>query len=278
MIIGMDKLRLQPEREWPKALENRPELRASLAKNGLLVPLLVTEDYQIIDGVWRFVEAQALGWTEIEIYIPETYDEACEKISEARLTEPDLVAPITIRRTWQFMQALEPLWHERIQERKDAMWGRKFGSSYKDRIRQKGASREVLATALGLPSEAYIQIIKRVHKAASTEGEQQKLAADLWKDILAETRTLYSAYGVLRRDLEKQNLVSNAHAQRTVLKGTMPVIDALVVSLGALGDMAESITVEEADDWLAKLRKLKRVMIQTQNKLIQHKMDKENEA
>lgn len=276
LIVGMDKLTIQPGRVWPKVLDNNPKLRASLAKEGLLVPLLVNSNYEIIDGVDRYVEAQALGWTEIPVTIPETYDEACALLSEARHTAPETAKRLTNLRTWEIVDGLEPLFKERMQERLDAMWGRKRGEKYSAKIRQRGPSRQILAQALGLPSETWVQLIKRTQKAATDPNhEQHKLAKKLWQEVLAETRTPYSAYGILRRDLDKKKLVTNVTSQRTAFKGMLPVADALIASLGALGEISDSITAEEAKAWVTKLRALRRVLTHTQTKLLDHQMEKE---
>jgi hypothetical protein len=278
LIVGMDKLSIQPGRKWPSPMENQPKLRASLVKKGQLTPLLINPEHEILDGVWRYIEAQALGWTEIGVIIPENYMNACDLLAEAHSTEADTVVPLTQLRVWQIIQALEPLYLERIQERKDAMWGRRRHEPYGEKLTQRGDSREKLAKALGLPGETHIQIIRRINKLATTPNDQQELAKELWKEMMAEQRTTYSAMGILRRDLERQKLVSDVATQRKVFKGIMPVADSLIASLRDIGDLAPEITLDEAKAWATKLRELKGLVTTTQFKLNDYKRDKESKA
>ena len=168
---------------------------------------------------------------------------------------------------------------QRMQERRDAMWGRNRGEKYSHNIRQRGVARERLALALKLPSETYAQILVRVHRTANDpKNPQQKLAQQLWQELMAEERTAYSAYGFLRRDLDKQKLVTHAATQRKVLKGVMPVADAIITSLRDIGDIAAEITANEAQGWEAKLRELKGAIATTQFKLRDHYLDKRSET
>lgn len=275
MIVDLDKLFVQEGRSLPTEL--RPELRDSIVAKGLLSPLIVNSDYEIIDGLERLAIAKALGWTEIDVQVAEGYNRACDMIEKTRLTEPSTMRPINSARIWAFWQAMEPLMRLRLRERYDAMWGRKRGEKYGEKLSQRGSAREMLAKALGLPSETYVQLFARIHKIASDPDDpQQKLAKQLWRKLLKEEITPYSAYGQIRRDLDKRKLVTNVIAQRTVLKGMVPVADALTVSLSALGDIADGITVSEADEWLTTIRKLRAVLATTQNRLTHHKTSKES--
>lgn len=279
MIVDINKLSIWPGRKWPKALENNPRLRASLVKHGQLVPVMVNEEYQILDGASRYIEAKALGWTEIVVAIPENFDGACAIIKQATNTAKDTRQPLTNLRVWEFLQSLDPLFQARLKERLTAMTGRKRGEGYGHRIVQRGPSRDLLAKALGVAGETYLQIFKRLDRLVHDKNHpQHELAKDLWKRMLADEMTPYSAYGVIRRDLEKRKLVSSVVTQRTVLKGVIPVVDALMVSLSDIGDIAEGITAEEATEWADKIAKLKTVLTRTQNKLTNHRLEKENMA
>lgn len=50
-------------------------LATSMADVGLLQPIVVTADYELIAGYRRLTAAKKLGWEEIRVFVPETVDD-----------------------------------------------------------------------------------------------------------------------------------------------------------------------------------------------------------
>lgn len=77
--------------------EGKEELRDSIAREGLLEPLLVRKNgsvYEIIDGIRRFRAVKELGWKSVECRIIETSEERSLRIAYIRNTERRNFSPL----------------------------------------------------------------------------------------------------------------------------------------------------------------------------------------
>lgn len=77
-LLGINTI---PSRRVLTGLE---ELMKSLRKDGMLTPILVWKDYEIIDGWRRLKAAEFIGWTQVPVVIAKDYDHMLEKLTEAR--------------------------------------------------------------------------------------------------------------------------------------------------------------------------------------------------
>jgi len=100
-VISIDEIKTDRE-EDPTWIE---ELADDIRDVGLLVPILVTEDLVLVDGLRRIKAHSLLGATSITAVVAETYEEAIANLKLAHEGR-GMVGPI---RGWEIFSALEPL-------------------------------------------------------------------------------------------------------------------------------------------------------------------------
>jgi len=70
---------------WVRAqLPDDTNLLADIKKNGMLLPVLLTEDWQVVDGARRMEVARKLGWDVVPVLIDPSWDDVKKYFEQAR--------------------------------------------------------------------------------------------------------------------------------------------------------------------------------------------------
>jgi len=93
---------------------NIKELAESIEKEGLLEPLVINQNNELICGRRRYKAIKRLGWQEIEVYQIKTIDDI-DKLSKA-------IAENVIRKNLTWQEEVKAL--EELQQLKEAKYGK----------------------------------------------------------------------------------------------------------------------------------------------------------
>lgn len=114
------------------------ELAVDIRTNGLRHPVVIRlDDNELIDGLWRILAIEHIGWVTVEAYQPENFIAAAEA-----LTGPHKEEPAPPYRIAEINSALQPYARRNLKLRTKG---------------SKSTSREVLQKALNCPTENYLQ-------------------------------------------------------------------------------------------------------------------------
>jgi Predicted transcriptional regulators len=219
------------------------DLAQSMKRDGLTVPLLVTQDYELIDGLRRLEAARALGWTEIEVVPTILFPRACELINQAR--EHGLHAlPLTGQRIWEIYSDLKPLLSI---TRSMNQRGRAKAAG----IRESSGGRPLLSKSLGLKSEALLQAITHVHRMLSDPTYGAK-AAEALELIEAGHLSYYGAHDFIKKTHGLTGSITGLNEQRSGLEAAITSLNGTVRALNQLGPLHKKLPSEEASARLAE--------------------------
>lgn len=73
--VAVSSITVDRENRQRRALTNIPELAESIRRNGLIHPLVVDEDHNLIAGERRLTAIQSLGWTHVPVQYTSELDE-----------------------------------------------------------------------------------------------------------------------------------------------------------------------------------------------------------
>src|SRR5262245_51756968 len=82
VLLPLDAIQLGPR--CRQNLGNLDALAQSMREQGLLQPIAVTPDYQLIAGERRLRAAQLLGWKSIPVYVVRGLDDAGQLLRAER--------------------------------------------------------------------------------------------------------------------------------------------------------------------------------------------------
>jgi hypothetical protein len=220
------------------------DLAYSIKEQGLTVPLLVTQDYELIDGLRRLEAARALGHTEIEVVPTILYPRACELLNEAR--EHGLHAlPLTGQRIWEIYSDLKPLLAiTRVVNQR--------GRAKAAGARPSAGGRPLLSNSLGLKSEAMLQAITHVHRMLSDPTYSAK-AAEALELIEAGELSYYGAADFIKKTHGLTGTITGLTEQRSGLEAAITSILGTVRALNQLGPLHKKLPSEEAQARLTEL-------------------------
>lgn len=115
--IPIDSIYIDRENRQRRELNNIPELAASIRENGLINPIVVTRDYQLIAGERRYTAHKHLGWDQITVQYLEDMDEESlhlieleENIRREDLSWQDHVAAVA--RYHELKKETQPSWSQ----------------------------------------------------------------------------------------------------------------------------------------------------------------------
>lgn len=219
--------------------------------SGLQIPILVTPNNHLVDGLRRLGATRSLGQSTIETQAVSLYPHACAWLKKTREHGVEAL-PLTPYRIWEIFKALQPL---ASITKSYVQSGRKRGQRHKFPT----GGRPMLADALGLSSESPLQAITQVFRAAEEDPtERGDKAREAAARLREGTTTIYMAAEATRLKPKINSDLATPTAQRNALRN-------MTTSLGALGHVMEqfaplsrALRKEEIEDWLTSLRKSRR--------------------
>lgn len=238
------------------------ELAEHIRDSGLQIPLLVSQNYELIDGLRRLEALRSLGHTAIHVTPVTMFLPAATWIQRAR-EHGVLAKPLTPRRIWHLYSACLPL----IQmSRSHEMRGKRFGKG----VSINGRGRFLEAT--GVRSESYLQAILQTFRLAeekSTRGELARQAI-----VLMEQGSI-SAYGAVDyvKKRQEQGAITGAKDQLALLENTVHAFSGINFSLRRLGPLDPGISKQQLDPVIRELRNFRRELHQ-----LIHNLEKEKDS
>jgi hypothetical protein len=219
------------------------DLTQSIDKDGIQVPILLTQDLELIDGLRRLEALRSLGHTTTEAVVTYMYPMAAENL-EAAVKHGLHAKPLTGTRIWEIYSKMQPLLYI---TRSFYQRGKRKGTQ----LRSAGG-RVVLAKALGMRSASLLQVITQVHRAVEVPETAAK-ATEAIKLIEAGEMTYYQGVDFLTKKAGLQGDVVNAAAQLETLDAAATSMNALVRALGRLGPLHKKVPKEEVEAKIAEL-------------------------
>lgn len=150
-------------------------LADSIAKVGLLHPVVVTSDLRLIAGQRRLEAVRSLGWREVDVRIADNLDAAVELLAAER-DENTCRKDMTASELFSLGQALEDLERPKARERQahgETAPGRNASGHATGSVEPR-ETREVVGDALGVSGTTY-QRLKHIGQRAS-EGDEDATA------------------------------------------------------------------------------------------------------
>lgn len=219
------------------------ELTQSINKTGLAVPILLTQDLELVDGLRRLEAMRRLGHDTVDAVVTYMYPMACDAL-EAAVKHGRYAKPLTGQRVWEIYSKMQPLLYI---TRSFYQRGKPKGSQ----VRSAGG-RLFLAKALGMRSASLLQAITQVHRAAEVPETAAK-ATEAIRLVQAKEMTYYQAVDFVTNKAGLHGDVVSATAQQETLDAAATSMNALVRALGRLGPLHKKFPKEEVDAKVAEL-------------------------
>jgi hypothetical protein len=218
---------------------------------GLQVPLLVTPNNHLVDGLRRLEAVRSLGQSTIEVNAVSLYPHACAWIKRTREHGVEAL-PLTPYRIWEIYKALQPL---ASITRSYVQSGRRKGQSPKFSV----GGRPMLADALGLTSDSPLQAITQVFRAAEEDPtERGDRAREAAARLVQGKTTIYMAAEATRAHPRVYGGLQTPTAQRKALQNMGMTMDGLGYAMEQFGPLSKALQGQETEDWLTSLRKFRR--------------------
>lgn len=245
---------------------NGPDNISDLAKHihdtGLQVPILVNQDYELIDGLRRLEAIRSLGQVTVEVVAVTMYGPALAWIQKAR-EHGVLARPLTPRRLYELYSACQPLMSvSRSHEMKGTQHGRG--------VHINGRSRFLAAT--GIEAESYLQAVTQLYKLTREDSVRGRLAQE-YADQL--DRGQISPYMALERIRQRQRHgdIVKGDDQMALLNHTVDTLNGIAYGIAQLGSIDEGLSAESLAYVTKELRKFRRTL----HRFI-HQLDKEQDS
>jgi len=168
------------------------ELAKDIAEHGLICPIAITPDYQLIAGERRLKAIQLLGWETVKVNMMTVEDEAA--LLEREIAENEVRKDFTFSERMRYASRLKPVYQAIAQQ--NIMRGTP------DKCLSGGRSNEVVAEKVGLGSYETFRKAEKIIESAPEEMIRQLDEGQL---------SINAAYQRLKREAEEaQRLVEEA--------------------------------------------------------------------
>lgn len=204
-------------------------------------PIVVNENYELIDGLRRLRRAERNGAKEITAHVFSTLEEASDALAEQHTTP---VRDWT--RVYELVHALRPYINARWQ-RLRANNIRRITSRTLEPVPSTGPSRPLITRALGGTSAAHWEIVERVYEGA--------VSPEFLEEVKAGRLTPSGAFNRAHR-VPKQGDVSAPQDQQAVVTSAAQFLAQAVRALDRLSwpITANPETLAESIDQIRKSR------------------------
>jgi len=228
---------------------------SALAKHindtGLQMPILVTPNHHLIDGLRRLEAVRSLGQSTVEVSAVSLFPHACAAIKRTREHGVEAI-PLSPQRIWEIFKSLQPLVSI---TRSYVQSGRKRGQKHKF----SAGGRPMLADALGFTSESPLQAITQVFRAAEEDPtERGDKAREAVARLMRGETTIYMAAGATRIKPRLNSDLISSTAQRNALRNMTMALDGLSHVMDQFGPLSRGLRAAEVEDYLNSLRKFRR--------------------
>lgn len=186
-----------------KNLGNVDTLAASIKELGLLSPVVINEDNELLAGERRLTACKSIGWTEIPVIVMSTKD-AEEKLS-IEIAENELRENFTREEVINAGIELERIEKIKAEERM------KSGKADPVQNFAQGKTRDIVAEKLGMSHTQYEHekfILE--YRCALSPGEFED-----WNNRIVSTNRVYVK---IKRELNEEKVVRQPQKQKEVIK------------------------------------------------------------
>lgn len=232
------------------------DLAKNIQESGLQVPVLVNQNYELIDGLRRIEAVRSLGNDTIDAVPVTLYGPALTQLQRAR-EHGVLARPLSPRRIWDMYRACKPLI---ALSRSRAMVGRSHGRG----VRVEG--RERFLNALGIESESYFQAVTQLYRTAREDDLRGEVARQAVELVESGRLSIYMSLDYIRRRSTIGTIVK-ADQQVPMFQNIVSTLAGISYSLSQLGPLDPAIPKETLADITGELRKFRRRMYQLINQL-----------
>lgn len=219
------------------------ELARSIKENGQEVPILVTHEYELIDGLRRIEALRSLGETEVSVVPTYMYPRACELIKQAQ-QHGVAAAPLTPQRIWEMYSALRPLLNiTRSHLQRGIPPGNRLGKT-------AGGQRS-FADAIGVPHGQVSALLSVYHKLDDPQFGPK--AAEALALLKRGEVTFYGAADFIRRGARLNGDITGLAQQQETLESAITSLNATIRAVSRLGKLHKKFPKEEAEQRLVEL-------------------------
>lgn len=245
-----------------KDLGDISALAANISELGLLSPILVNKQYQLLAGERRLTACRELGWTDIPAIIMDTAD--AERELAVEFAENRYRKDFNMEEVVDTGIRLERIESIKAEERRISTQNNNAAKLAKAEVenfphQEVGKTRDIVARRLGISGKQYERMKFIVeHSADLSEGQY----AD-WNTGVISTN---KAYGLIKKELEpklpaKKNSASadnndELQALRVTIETQQSIIDDLQAALAAENPdyFAQKSRADKAEDRVIELQ------------------------
>jgi hypothetical protein len=223
------------------------KLQESLKNDGLQVPLLVDENYRIIDGRTRGLAALGLGWETIEVEVATTYEVMMVNLTKAN-AEASIKTQLTPRRIWEIYKDSIGLMKARMDRLKRMNFAEK-----KRYAKVSPIGHNPLPTALGVGPNT-VQAVRTLYRIAEEDaGALGNFCRGEVAKIDAGETSVNSALTRFHDQGRRITGSTDIKIQRNVLEKVLIHLKSIDSALATLGPLSPEATARDIDEWLHAL-------------------------
>lgn len=249
-LIPIDSINL--DREISPYDDGIPELAESIRKlPGIRIPVSVTEDLHLIDGLRRIRALQTLGYTDVPAITVHTFEEICDLYVKTR-KYPTAARPISVapERIWQFYLATDRFRRERTARLK------RRPASQRD---QPINIRKVIVDTLDIGSEAVFSATTSMYKrfTGAVEPHRKEHYLELQRLLESGEITIFQARGRMDHtgDTEFVGDVVKPDEQRRILVTAIAQYSGTTSAMRLLGELHPDINPVELTAYIKGLER-----------------------
>lgn len=233
-------------------------LAKSIKTDGLKYPILVDENYFLIDGLRRLKAMDLNERDLVPVIVAETYREAIDAIADSHSNVDPSAIPVY--RLWELQHDLSPIMRKSISVIRR--------TPFKDReIPESNRSRKMLADALGITGST-LQVLSTLHTSSLSGSASSEFATELLKKVKNDELTPHAAkslWATFQRDLSS---VRQGSAQTNIMNKVVEIMPGVLNSLKELSSEFDStIKMSDLARWEDDLSNHLRLLREVLNKV-----------
>lgn len=221
-------------------------LMEHIRDSGLRVPVLVNQDYELIDGLRRVEAVRRLGNTRIEVIAVTLYGPALTWIERARV-HGVYAKPLTPRRMFELYESCKPLISV---TRSQQMRGRQRGEG----VHIKG--RERFLAAIGIDSESWFQAVTQLYRMSKEDSLRGETAREAVAMLEEGQVSPYMALDYVRTR-RRPGIIVKAEEQLAMLDSVASSLAGMAYGIKQLGLVDPSIPRERRTGVAKELREFR---------------------
>lgn len=219
------------------------KLAEHIQAHGIKIPILVSRQFIILDGLRRLEAAKSVDIQTVPIVIATDFLAVHKELLAAR--KHGIQARFSWQRVWEVFRDTRGLVADELA----------ISRRIPLKERKNFDSRGLLVDAFGLKTVAQLQAISHVYRMAEQDttpmGDQAREAAKL---LTAGEISPYTAESMMRRSPELTGDIVNVSEQRALLRSITDTLSGVSKGFTKLGELDPSITSAELTSLLASLK------------------------